>query len=60
MINVLAESDFRKRFEDKGRLSYYVRSIPTQIITDPEATFLGAAMAISRDPAKPSRSATVR
>jgi glucokinase len=46
MRDVLAQSDFRKRFEDKGRLSYYVRSIPTQIITDPDATLLGAAMAI--------------
>ena len=46
MRGVLAKSDFRKRFEDKGRLSYYVRSIPTEIITDPDATLLGAAMAI--------------
>lgn len=46
MRDVLAKSDFRKRFEDKGRLSYYVRSIPTRIVTDPDATLLGAAMAI--------------
>jgi glucokinase len=46
MRDVLAQSDFRKRFEDKGRLSYYVRSISTQIITDPDAALLGAAMAV--------------
>jgi len=60
MTNVLAESDFRKRFEDKGRLSYYVRSIPTQIITNPDATLLGAAMAISRGTATANRTAAVR
>ncbi len=36
-------SGFRKRFEDKGRFSNYVASIPTFVITAPEATFLGAS-----------------
>ena len=42
---VLAASQFRARFEDKGRLSYYVQPIPTRIITDPDAALIGAALA---------------
>ncbi len=36
-------SSFRQRFEDKGRLSDYVRQIPTYVIRSAEATFLGAS-----------------
>lgn len=43
--NVLAASHFRRRFEDKGRLSYYLRPIPTRIILDLDATMFGAAQA---------------
>ncbi len=36
-------SSFRQRFEDKGRMSDYLRQIPTYVIQAPEATFLGAS-----------------
>jgi glucokinase len=42
----LATSQFRKRFEDKGRLSYYLQPIATRIISDPDATLMGAALAL--------------
>ena len=37
-------SGFRQRFEDKGRFADYLKSIPTFVITDPNATFLGASI----------------
>jgi glucokinase len=39
----LLKSPFRKRFEDKGRLSSYVAAIPTQLIVNPDIALLGAA-----------------
>jgi glucokinase len=42
---VLVRSDFRRRFEDKGRLAGYVRPIPTKLILNDDAAFLGAALA---------------
>jgi glucokinase len=42
---VLAASDFRARFEAKGRMSLFVRAIPTRIVLDNDATFIGAAIA---------------
>jgi len=41
----LRKSDFRARFEDKGRLSYFVKPIPTKLILEPNAAFMGAAFA---------------
>jgi glucokinase len=41
----LAESPFRTRFESKGRLTPYLRAIPTRLIVNPDATLLGAARA---------------
>jgi glucokinase len=41
----LQKSDFRARFEDKGRLSYFVKPIPTKLILEPNAAFMGAAFA---------------
>jgi glucokinase len=41
----LEHSQFRVRFEDKGRLSYYVQPIPTKLIVEKDAAFLGAAHA---------------
>ena len=41
----LQRSDFRAAFEDKGRLSYFVEPIPTKLIVEPNAAFLGAAYA---------------
>jgi glucokinase len=41
----LAASPFRARFESKGRLSHFVKSIPTTLIMNSEAALLGAARA---------------
>ena len=42
-IEFIRRSDFRARFEDKGRFSHYVANIPTFIITEPDHGLLGAA-----------------
>jgi glucokinase len=36
-------SPFRKRFEDKGRFSDYLKGIPTFVVTAEQATFVGAS-----------------
>lgn len=36
-------SGFRARFESKGRFSDYVKAIPTFVVTEPRATFIGAS-----------------
>ncbi len=41
----LAQSAFRQRFEDKGRLSPFVKAIPTRLIVNSDAAMLGAARA---------------
>lgn len=41
----LIESPFRRRFEDKGRLSPFVQSIPTRLIVNPDVAMIGAARA---------------
>ena len=41
----LAQSPFRTQFESKGRLSSFVKSIPTKLIVDSDASLLGAARA---------------
>jgi glucokinase len=41
----LRSSDFRARFESKGRLSPFTQAIPTRLIVDPNAALLGAARA---------------
>jgi uncharacterized protein YndB with AHSA1/START domain len=41
LTDFLARSEFRARFESKGRLGTYLASIPTSVITHPSATFLG-------------------
>jgi glucokinase len=41
IIDFLANSEFRRRFEHKGRLSKYLEAIPSQVIMHPAATFLG-------------------
>jgi glucokinase len=43
ILDFLANSDFRRRFEQKGRLTEYLKAIPTQVIVHPAATFLGLA-----------------
>lgn len=41
----LLASPFRARFEAKGRLSHFVKPIPTKLIVNEDAAFLGAAAA---------------
>jgi glucokinase len=41
ILNFLTQSDFRKRFESKGRFRNYLRTIPTHVITHPAATLVG-------------------
>jgi glucokinase len=42
-IEILAASDFRKRFEAKGRFTDYMAAIPTRVIMRRHAALLGAA-----------------
>ncbi len=42
-VDYLQESDFRARFEAKGRFKAYVETIPTYVITEPDHGLLGAA-----------------
>jgi glucokinase len=41
ILDFLVNSEFRLRFEKKGRLAAYLKAIPTQVIVHPAATFLG-------------------
>jgi glucokinase len=41
ILDYLAASEFRQRFEQKGRLQKYLKAIPSQVIVHPTATFLG-------------------
>jgi glucokinase len=43
MAERLATGDFRARFEDKGRLSAYLRQIPTSLVVHPYPAIIGAA-----------------
>ena len=42
---ILQQSQFRARFDSKGRLSDYVRAIPTRLILTENSAFIGAARA---------------
>jgi glucokinase len=41
IVNRLERSDFRRRFEDKGRLRAYLKPVATRVIVHPTASFLG-------------------
>ena len=43
MADRLAAGPFRARFEDKGRLSDYVKDIPTFLVLHPYPAIVGAA-----------------
>jgi glucokinase len=43
----LGESDFRRRFEAKGRLGDYLATIPTYVVTHKLPAFLGCAAALA-------------
>ncbi len=45
LVKDLEAGAFRAQFENKGRLSYYVKPIPTRLILNEDAAFLGAARA---------------
>ena len=47
MQDFLGQSDFRARFESKGRMSPFVKPIPTKLILNADAALLGAARAAS-------------
>lgn len=44
-----ARSQFRERFEDKGRFRDYLAAIPTYVITRPHAALVGAASLLNDD-----------
>jgi glucokinase len=44
-----AQSDFRARFEAKGRLNAYVATIPTYVIIRPLPVLLGGAALLLRE-----------
>jgi glucokinase len=41
----LEKSEFRRRFESKGRFEAYLRAIPSAVVVQPHAALLGAARA---------------
>jgi glucokinase len=43
MADRLASGEFRARFEDKGRLTPYVKEIPTSLVLHPYPALIGAA-----------------
>ncbi|MGA8653557.1 MAG: glucokinase [Xanthobacteraceae bacterium] len=49
MSAFFAQSEFRARFEAKGRLSEYVAAIPTYVITRPLPVLLGAAALLQHE-----------
>lgn len=49
ILEPLQKSQFRKRFEAKGRFEAYLRQIPTFVILHPYAALLGAAEQLRRD-----------
>lgn len=48
MAERLATGPFRARFEDKGRLSDYVRAIPTYLVLHPYPAIVGAARELAQ------------
>jgi len=50
VLEFLERSQFRARFEDKGRMRPYLAAIPTSVIVHPDATFVGLqALAVQSD-----------
>jgi glucokinase len=48
LIDLIMAGEFRRRFEDKGRLSEYMADIPTAMIVHPFAALVGAARALEQ------------
>jgi glucokinase len=53
ILDLLQRSDFRSRFEAKGRFEAYLRAIPTRVIVRPHAALIGAAAALRVMAAEP-------
>lgn len=47
--DLIVNSPFRERFEDKARFSSYTAAIPAYVITRPDPALLGAAALLARD-----------
>ena len=47
IVDLLAQSEFRDRFEAKGRLRPYLEAVPTYVIVHPAAAFLGLRSLLS-------------
>jgi glucokinase len=45
IMPLLLASGFREHFDSKGRLSHYVKTIPTKLLIDPDAALRGVACA---------------
>jgi len=43
IFRVLAASDFRRRFEAKGRMGDYLKAVPTFVVVQPAVALIGAA-----------------
>ncbi|MDH3769203.1 MAG: glucokinase, partial [Gammaproteobacteria bacterium] len=43
LLDAMLASDFRRRFEDKGRYSEYLQAIPTSVVKHPTPALLGLA-----------------
>lgn len=48
LIDLIQAGEFRRRFEDKGRLAEYMADIPTALIVHPYAALVGAARALEQ------------
>lgn len=56
MLSFFAESQFRERFESKGRLARYLAEIPTSVIIRPFPALVGAAWSLNHLQENTSRS----
>jgi len=46
MADLINASDFRARFDDKGRFTAYTQAIPTWLLSSTDAALIGAAQAL--------------
>ena len=49
-MDYFAASEFRRRFEAKGRFRDYVARIPTWVVLHPEPAFLGLVRVLRKGP----------
>lgn len=48
ILEIMEHSDFRRRFESKGRFDTYLKPIATSVITGTDVAFLGAAQTAAK------------